>query len=71
MHFHSLWLLVAIGGAAAATLPNRKTSNIVKGAAFDRIAIIYFENQNYEKAQGDGRSDGKFFSIELILIVKS
>lgn len=35
--------------AAAATV---KTSD-VKGKAFDRFVVIYFENQNYEKAYGD------------------
>jgi hypothetical protein len=36
-------------GVSAATV---ETSS-VPGAAFDRFVIIYFENENYEKAIGD------------------
>ncbi|CEJ83144.1 hypothetical protein VHEMI03167 [[Torrubiella] hemipterigena] len=42
-------LLSIVASATAATVP---TSN-VKGAAFDRLAIIYFENENYAKSAGD------------------
>lgn len=42
----------AIARAAATAKTSSPTSN-VKGKAFDRIAIIYFENQNYDKAYGD------------------
>lgn len=38
--------------AAAVAGVTVHTSN-VKGTAFDRLAIIYFENVNYEKASGD------------------
>lgn len=40
--------------AAAATAKTSSPTSCVKGKAFDRIAIIYFENTNYEKAIGDG-----------------
>jgi acid phosphatase len=39
--------------AAAATAKTSSPTSKVKGKAFDRIAIIYFENENYEKAFGD------------------
>lgn len=42
-------LLAAIGQVAAGTVA---TSNI-PGKAFDRIAIIFFENQDYDKSYGD------------------
>ncbi|ATY63410.1 Phosphoesterase family [Cordyceps militaris] len=42
-------ILAFAGLSAAATV---KTSN-VKGKAFDRFVVIYFENENYEKAFGD------------------
>ncbi|KAI9672280.1 MAG: hypothetical protein M1831_002094 [Alyxoria varia] len=42
-----LGILIAAASAATA-----KTSN-VKGAAFDRIAIIWLENTDYDKAEGD------------------
>lgn len=42
-------ILALAGLSAAATV---ETSN-VKGKAFDRFVVIYFENQNYEKAIGD------------------
>lgn len=41
-----------VAAAAATALTSSPTSH-VKGKAFDRIAIIYFENQNYDKAYGD------------------
>ena len=39
--------------AAAATAKTSSPTSHVKGKAFDRLAIIYFENQNYDKAAGD------------------
>lgn len=39
--------------AAAATAKTSSPTSKVKGRAFDRIAIIYFENENYDKALGD------------------
>ena len=39
--------------AAAATAKTSSPTSKIKGKAFDRIAIIYFENENYEKAFGD------------------
>ncbi|OAA55126.1 Phosphoesterase family [Cordyceps fumosorosea ARSEF 2679] len=42
-------ILALAGLSAAATV---ETSS-VKGKAFDRFVIIYFENQNYDKAFGD------------------
>ena len=41
-----------VAQAAATAKTSSPTSN-VKGKAFDRLAIIYFENQNYAKAFGD------------------
>ncbi|TWU77153.1 hypothetical protein ED733_008431 [Metarhizium rileyi] len=38
---------------AAATAKTTSPTSNVKGKAFDRFAIIYFENQNYEKSFGD------------------
>ncbi|RCI07913.1 hypothetical protein L249_5888 [Ophiocordyceps polyrhachis-furcata BCC 54312] len=38
---------------AAATAKTTSPTSKVAGKAFDRIAIIWFENQNYEKAVGD------------------
>ena len=43
----------AVAAAQATAKTTSPTSN-VKGKAFDRIAIIYFENQNYDKSVGDG-----------------
>lgn len=40
--------------AAQATAKTSSPTSNVKGKAFDRIAIIYFENQNYDKSIGDG-----------------
>jgi hypothetical protein len=42
-------ILAIISQVAAGTVA---TSN-VPGKAFDRIAIIYFENQDYDKSYGD------------------
>ncbi|KAM4055008.1 phosphoesterase family protein [Hirsutella rhossiliensis] len=42
----------AVAKAAATAKTTSPTSN-VEGKAFDRLAIIYFENQNYDKAYGD------------------
>ena len=39
---------------AAATAKTSSPTSHVKGKAFDRLAIIYFENQNYDKSFGDG-----------------
>jgi hypothetical protein len=39
--------------AAAATAKTSSPTSKVKGKAFDRIAIIYFENENYDLALGD------------------
>lgn len=39
--------------AAAATAKTSSPTSKVKGKSFDRIAIIYFENENYDKAIGD------------------
>ncbi|ODA78304.1 hypothetical protein RJ55_05685 [Drechmeria coniospora] len=39
--------------AAAATAKTSSPTSHVKGKAFDRLAIIYFENQNYDKSYGD------------------
>ncbi|POR30868.1 Putative acid phosphatase [Tolypocladium paradoxum] len=38
---------------AAATAKTSSPTSCVKGKAFDRLAIIYFENQNYAKSYGD------------------
>lgn len=43
---------VQVAQAAATAKTSSPTSN-VRGKAFDRIAIIYFENQNYDKAYSD------------------
>ena len=45
----SVFTILAALGVSAATV---ETSS-VPGAAFDRFVIIYFENENYEKAIGD------------------
>jgi acid phosphatase len=41
---------------AAATAKTSSPTSNVKGKAFDRIAIVYFENQNYDKSIGDRES---------------
>lgn len=38
---------------AAATAKTSSPRSCVKGKAFDRLVIVYFENQNYAKAEGD------------------
>ncbi|KAK2606154.1 hypothetical protein QQS21_003437 [Conoideocrella luteorostrata] len=38
---------------AAATAKTTSPTSHVKGKAFDRLVIIYFENQNYDKSYGD------------------
>lgn len=38
---------------AAATAKTSSPTSHVKGKAFDRFVVIYFENQNYDKAYGD------------------
>ncbi|KGQ04061.1 putative acid phosphatase [Beauveria bassiana D1-5] len=47
MFFAKILAFAGLGVAATVS-----TSN-VKGKAFDRFVVIYFENQNYEKAIGD------------------
>lgn len=42
-------LMAFAGLGAAATV----ATSSVKGSAFDRFVVIYFENQNYAKAFGD------------------
>ncbi len=39
--------------AAAATAKSSSPTSNVPGKAFDRLVIIYFENQNYDKSIGD------------------
>ncbi|UNI14663.1 Acid phosphatase [Purpureocillium takamizusanense] len=39
--------------AAAATAKTSSPTSHVKGKAFDRFVVIYFENENYDKAFGD------------------
>lgn len=39
--------------AAAATAKTSSPTSNVPGKAFDRLVIIYFENQNYDKSIGD------------------
>ncbi len=43
----------------AAISATAKGSNLLPGSAFDRFVIIYFENQNYDKAIGDRKSPFK------------
>lgn len=45
----SVFIILAALGVSAATVETTS----VPGAAFDRFVIIYFENENYEKAIGD------------------
>ncbi|KAG5933968.1 hypothetical protein E4U53_000812, partial [Claviceps sorghi] len=44
---------VAKVAAAAATAKTSSPVSHVRGKAFDRFVIIYFENRNYAKAYGD------------------
>jgi hypothetical protein len=39
--------------AAAATAKTSSPTSHVKGKAFDRFVVIYFENQDYDKSDGD------------------
>lgn len=41
---------------AAATAKTTSPTSKVEGKAFDRLAIVYFENENYDKAFGDRES---------------
>ncbi|KAF4988002.1 hypothetical protein FGRMN_10050 [Fusarium graminum] len=47
--------------AAAATAKTSSPTSKVKGKAFDRIAVVYFENENYEKAFGDLTANFSWF----------
>lgn len=42
--------------AAAATAKTSSPTSHVKGKAFDRFVVIYFENENYDKSYGDRES---------------
>ena len=42
--------------AAAATAKTSSPTSHVKGKAFDRFVVIYFENENYDKSIGDRES---------------
>lgn len=44
-----------IAAASAGEAGTFATSNVA-GRAFDRFIIIYFENQNYDLAYGDGKA---------------
>ncbi|KAH6606455.1 acid phosphatase [Trichoderma cornu-damae] len=39
--------------AAAATAKTSSPTSHVKGKAFDRFVVVYFENQDYDKSEGD------------------
>lgn len=39
--------------AAAATAKTSSPTSHVKGKAFDRFVVVYFENQDYGKSAGD------------------
>lgn len=52
--------------AAQATAKTTSPTSNVKGKAFDRIAHIWFENQNYDKSIGD--PNFKFFADKGILL---
>lgn len=39
--------------AAAATAKTSSPTSHVKGKAFDRFVVVYFENQDFDKADGD------------------
>ncbi|KAK3180333.1 hypothetical protein K4F52_008304 [Lecanicillium sp. MT-2017a] len=54
-----------VAKAAATAKTSSPTSN-VKGKAFDRLAIVYFENQNYDKSIGD--PNFKFFADKGITL---
>lgn len=44
---------VADVAAAAATAKTSSPTSHVPGKAFDRLVIVYFENQDYDKSIGD------------------
>lgn len=44
---------LALCDAAASKVPTLSPTTSVKGKAFDRIAIIWLENTDYDKAIGD------------------
>lgn len=58
-HLTTFLILLAIGDAAAwlqkraSEVPTLSPTTFVKGKAFDRIAIIWLENTDYDKAIGD------------------
>lgn len=47
---------VADVAAAAATAKSSSPTSNIPGKAFDRLVIVYFENQNYDKSIGDRMS---------------
>lgn len=53
--------------AAAATAKTTSPTSKVKGKAFDRIAFIWFENENFDKAAGDRKSLGLCFKCYVTL----
>lgn len=55
---------VDVARAAATALTNSPTSN-VKGNVFDRIAIIWLENTDYDKAAGD-RKEADSFLLSML-----
>jgi hypothetical protein len=48
---------------AAATAKTSSPASNVKGKAFDRFAVIWLENTDYDKAAGDRKS----FSLRLLV----
>lgn len=50
--------------AAAATAKTSSPTSHVKGKAFDRFVVIYFENQDYSKADGDRKFRASMSSKE-------
>ncbi|KAJ2972701.1 hypothetical protein NQ176_g7008 [Zarea fungicola] len=57
---------VADVAAAAATAKTSSPTSHVPGKAFDRLVIVYFENQDYDKSIGD--PNFKFFADKGILL---
>lgn len=55
MRYHVLALLAAATGSAfaEATVETSSPVSNVKGKAFDRLAIIWLENTDYDLAVGD------------------
>lgn len=47
-----------VAAAAATAVTHSPTSN-VKGKAFDRIAIVWLENTDYDKAVGDRKQSSR------------